>query len=1617
MANGYLIAELLAAHGLLQAVGSVVDKETPSAKVSNLMAVQQPLTDLGIPFNSKIANELMTETKGTAVSLCYQLKLGLENASNGGARPVVRRGQAEPVLLGSTLKSSRHILSKHEKMQSEHFESLVKQQVQDPKQLAQALSLAKYTEHMIAQQQRDEELDQLRAEQYTAMVAQRRQLELAKLHEGKRLMSEWQADGYAKHAQNVSRRRDDEKAKLRFELTCRSKKAAIIARQDEAAKQDMLAGVDDFESTLRRLQSDTDASNDGESGADGAMRVEVGAAEHLMKLESLLPSSKVMDSEAKAYLGRLRTKRLEEEAARKEREMRRRKVMLEQDAAQAALEERRKEDLILSKLARQCAEERKIGEQLWIARKEKEVMRANRELRDQQLTAAARQAELQRREADRARGAQAREEYRARLERERLRAEENERARQAVLSAKHEKTCRKIAEQLVALAGRVVDFRATTQPLMPAKVLRDWTNLFKVGMPLDAAIDVDSPHVEELPADELKETNASEVLDDAELDTYLAATADWSVESLSKSRAPEGITGDLVEDDTLAPAPAEAGCAQTGRMVLEFIEACTPPPPVHTGADLPASFVKVVILGRPFSGKSFQARQLADVHRLQVIMVQEVVEAALAAAMRYDEALQGAGDATGDPKIYEAPSTLELARSASAALNATDPKTGAPMPGAIPDEVLVGLIIKAIQAVDPVSYSGFVLDGFPRTATQAAMLEKALTGYEPPPKEPPKKGSKVAPPPEVEEAPKAPHLPGLDCALRLDLPEEMARRRALGRRLDPQTGIIYHLEFQPPQEVEDELGPTFNGINGRLVDVEGAADQEASLPTALAAYAAEEAALEEWFSSLGVLALVPAEPSVDSVADAANAALAEKLALKDQRIVAKQDFDAATAEAAAATDVETDVMDENTPADPADTELTPESAPLANTALPAALPAEAHQTLFAQWSAIEGAYVHSTCVALARMRSLQWSALQRVCSSRSEFVALLTAPDAREQEVHDAQSLFNSMPAELRLTDSGKAELHAVVNDLQETLYTLSDERRAAAEKLMSAIADDGWLPAHALQITLAVLSLAQAEVDRYHATCGLLHSYCSLSSKCNLQIALPPRVEVGLVDAVDMYVPSPSESGSAEAAPAGKAAKGAAPAKGAPPAGTSPQAALASMLASVVTSLGDAMEEDNSPPAVDETATAEAQLKAEWTATLHAALVGERCKLRRRLASMLRHGCSAFDALASETGEMFVQLDSWLGMRQTSENEAVSSLVKMMKIAIEGESTLPQALQLQGNSLVIDETLLMQPPPPPLPIPPPQESPKADRFTVAQLRGLMAKLGAASDGAFLDPTSFTEVLCRLGAAGFDATSAPLPEMWWPLGPPQYAKVSALFSPPGAPARLAWREVIFALAALPPPSEDDLVNMLIAAARLLGRNDLLSASAQQEEVVMEKTEPAAAPVATARVSLVLTREQFAELPLWCDSLLDSSDGGGYDMITAVRNLLFDTLADATTGSVDLQQLLLYACDSISKAFAVLGFHTQCNLSLDGIYELLHREQARTAVELPEHLDPYSRAALTRLFTDLKLSTTERAPYATIVSHPNGVAMLGGCTAYMIKDVYGKVSEVTAAAGRSLTIAR
>merc|ERR1712087_400319 len=89
----------------------------------------------------------------------------------------------------------------------------------------------------------------------------------------------------------------------------------------------------------------------------------------------------------------------------------------------------------------------------------------------------------------------------------------------------------------------------------------------------------------------------------------------------------------------------------------------------------------------------------------------------------------------------------------------------------VPDEVIIG-IVKDRLAESDCEKQGWLLDGFPRTEAQALALQAA--GIVP------------------------------DKVLYLDVPDDMPIERVVGRRLDPETGKIYHVTFSPPETEEIE---------------------------------------------------------------------------------------------------------------------------------------------------------------------------------------------------------------------------------------------------------------------------------------------------------------------------------------------------------------------------------------------------------------------------------------------------------------------------------------------------------------------------------------------------------------------------------------------------------------------------------------------------------------------------------------------------------------------------------------------------------------------------------------------------------------------------------------------
>ncbi|CAL0304919.1 unnamed protein product [Lupinus luteus] len=89
--------------------------------------------------------------------------------------------------------------------------------------------------------------------------------------------------------------------------------------------------------------------------------------------------------------------------------------------------------------------------------------------------------------------------------------------------------------------------------------------------------------------------------------------------------------------------------------------------------------------------------------------------------------------------------------------------------GLVPDEIVTDMVAARLDRED-VKQMGWLLDGYPRSSSQAGSLEKL----------------QIRP----------------DLYIVLDVPDEVLIERCIGRRLDPVTGKIYHLKFFPPETEE-----------------------------------------------------------------------------------------------------------------------------------------------------------------------------------------------------------------------------------------------------------------------------------------------------------------------------------------------------------------------------------------------------------------------------------------------------------------------------------------------------------------------------------------------------------------------------------------------------------------------------------------------------------------------------------------------------------------------------------------------------------------------------------------------------------------------------------------------
>lgn len=196
----------------------------------------------------------------------------------------------------------------------------------------------------------------------------------------------------------------------------------------------------------------------------------------------------------------------------------------------------------------------------------------------------------------------------------------------------------------------------------------------------------------------------------------------------------------------------------------------------NTGSIQTADGMDLILLGAPGAGKGTQGALLAE--RLNVPKI-----------------------ATGDMLRDAVRAGTPLGQDARRYMDAGE---------LVPDEVILGLVRERLAQDD--AAGGAVFDGYPRNVAQAHSLDRMLREM----------GRRI------------------DAVAYLDVDDDAIVRRMSGRRTDPETGVVYHVEHNPPPA----------DVVGRVVQRED--DREETVRHRLEVYRANTAPLVEHYRQSGV---------------------------------------------------------------------------------------------------------------------------------------------------------------------------------------------------------------------------------------------------------------------------------------------------------------------------------------------------------------------------------------------------------------------------------------------------------------------------------------------------------------------------------------------------------------------------------------------------------------------------------------------------------------------------------------------------------------------------------------------------------------------------------------------
>ncbi|WFC96427.1 adenylate kinase [Malassezia brasiliensis] len=210
-----------------------------------------------------------------------------------------------------------------------------------------------------------------------------------------------------------------------------------------------------------------------------------------------------------------------------------------------------------------------------------------------------------------------------------------------------------------------------------------------------------------------------------------------------------------------------------------------------------AEGVRMVLVGPPGAGKGTQAPKILERFNNMVCHL-----------------------ATGDLLRAQVAQGTELGKQAKKIMD---------QGGLVSDEIMVGMIKNQLET-NKQCKKGFILDGFPRTTTQAEKLDQMLESRK----------------------------QQLDTVMELQIPDSLLISRIVGRLVHPASGRSYHTEFNPPKKAMTD------DVTGEPL-VHRSDDNEATLSKRLATYHQQTTPVTDYYKKHGIWVPIDATRSPSAV--------------------------------------------------------------------------------------------------------------------------------------------------------------------------------------------------------------------------------------------------------------------------------------------------------------------------------------------------------------------------------------------------------------------------------------------------------------------------------------------------------------------------------------------------------------------------------------------------------------------------------------------------------------------------------------------------------------------------------------------------------------------------------